>query len=411
VIVTARALVACLLFSGCGRLKFDDHGDGGRGGHDGDGGGLGADGPLPITCTPTGAEVCNGLDDDCNGVVDDGCPCTSISTSLSESPGLYTGELVWTGTGLIQVGGNAAEVGLWPISGTGTVGSYVSVFSGAAGSTDGIAPAAWSGTKLGIVYTHDLSSVSFALYDPMTGTSPSMLIDTSYPGAAPQIAWSVDHFIAVWITQAGEVIERQISATGSLSSETIIATNQTGGIEAFAVTPTQKLLCIRTSSGDAHLLAIDSTGGGVQTIPLAIDHGSWCGLTPIPNGFVAWTVHPSTTPAHVALLAGDGTPVSVTTLPLPSVNQYTEMVVQRVATGFWIVATHTTPALYSHAIDEIELDASGNLTSGPTEIVPTVGAYLWSPPISVVAGGLQAWGWSQNVSLDPYTYTLSQGCF
>ena len=43
-----------------------------------DGGAAGA--PAPEPCVSTGAETCNALDDDCNGVVDDGCPSGLTTT-------------------------------------------------------------------------------------------------------------------------------------------------------------------------------------------------------------------------------------------------------------------------------------------------------------------------------------------
>jgi hypothetical protein len=36
-----------------------------------------------LCCTPTGAEVCDGLDNDCNGIVDDGCLCPDFLISCS----------------------------------------------------------------------------------------------------------------------------------------------------------------------------------------------------------------------------------------------------------------------------------------------------------------------------------------
>jgi len=35
----------------------------------------GVDSGTDAGCTPTGAETCDGMDDDCNGLVDDGLPC------------------------------------------------------------------------------------------------------------------------------------------------------------------------------------------------------------------------------------------------------------------------------------------------------------------------------------------------
>src|SRR5690349_17787091 len=94
--ITAVAVAA----AGCGRIGFDEHSGGGPG----DGPILGGDGPLPIACTPTApAELCNGIDDNCDQRVDEGCPCSPIDTTVTETPSSYTHALLWTGTGLVQI--------------------------------------------------------------------------------------------------------------------------------------------------------------------------------------------------------------------------------------------------------------------------------------------------------------------
>jgi hypothetical protein len=44
-------------------------------------------GAAPV-CVPRGAEVCNGFDDDCNGVKDDGCPSAASTTFVKDLPAL-----------------------------------------------------------------------------------------------------------------------------------------------------------------------------------------------------------------------------------------------------------------------------------------------------------------------------------
>src|SRR5882672_9447747 len=46
-----------------------------------DGGAAGA--PAPAPCVATGAESCNAKDDDCNGIVDDGCP-SGVTTTFEK---------------------------------------------------------------------------------------------------------------------------------------------------------------------------------------------------------------------------------------------------------------------------------------------------------------------------------------
>jgi hypothetical protein len=60
----------------------DGDGDGGSGNPPTLNGGAGG-APSPAPCVATGVEVCNGSDDDCNGVVDDGCP-GGVSTTFQK---------------------------------------------------------------------------------------------------------------------------------------------------------------------------------------------------------------------------------------------------------------------------------------------------------------------------------------
>jgi hypothetical protein len=53
--------------------------------HEGGAGGAGGE-PSPTPCVATGAEMCNGSDDDCNGVVDDGCPSGVTTTFEQDLP-------------------------------------------------------------------------------------------------------------------------------------------------------------------------------------------------------------------------------------------------------------------------------------------------------------------------------------
>jgi hypothetical protein len=61
-------------------------GDGGGGEPLVEGGAGGAAPALPAPCVPTGAEQCNDRDDDCNGVVDDGCPGGVTTTFEKDLP-------------------------------------------------------------------------------------------------------------------------------------------------------------------------------------------------------------------------------------------------------------------------------------------------------------------------------------
>jgi hypothetical protein len=81
----AMLLVACA-GAGCGRIGFDATNDGVTDGASGQ------------------AEVCNGIDDNLDGLIDENCPCTPFSVALGQSataPPIDSALLVSTGTGFI----------------------------------------------------------------------------------------------------------------------------------------------------------------------------------------------------------------------------------------------------------------------------------------------------------------------
>lgn len=61
-------------------------GDGGSAEPPAEGGAAGAAPVLPAPCVPSGTEQCNGRDDDCSGVVDEGCPGGVTTTFEKDLP-------------------------------------------------------------------------------------------------------------------------------------------------------------------------------------------------------------------------------------------------------------------------------------------------------------------------------------
>ena len=389
-----------IVLAGCGRLGFDPRAVGGD-----DGGVVVGDGTIPSLCSMT-AEVCNGLDDDCNGLVDEGCPCMPVAMSINETPAAHTTELLWTGAGYLQTTGNAAAVGLFPITTSGNLGAFVQVYNGAVGSTGGASSMAWSGSMLEVAYDHDMGPVEAMHYDPSTLVHASVRLDATYPGASPRVAWAGDHFVVAWIALAGGFITRDLSPSGALAGvEQLRVPALVGVVDDLQVTPTGAIACVR-SSGATTIVSIDAAGAA-QTRPAALGSGSDCRLLAIPNGFLAWLARPNTpTPVPLVFLTTDGTTAGSTMLHDPTPYAYYDVAIQRVATGFWVLATHTTDALYGHAIDELHLDFAGHATAGPVELVAPFQANLWSSPRAVATGSVQTWTWAQAYA----TLTFTQAC-
>src|SRR5689334_17293226 len=95
--IVRLALVAAL--AGCGRIDFDPH----------------AGGDAAPRCLPKAEEVCNGVDDDCDRLVDEGCPCAPFDVTLSTGIGrtiVSTGdEYLLEAGGFLRVDATGAEVG------------------------------------------------------------------------------------------------------------------------------------------------------------------------------------------------------------------------------------------------------------------------------------------------------------
>ena len=105
--VVALAAAAC---SACGRVGFTEVTDVG-----------------PGSACIAATEVCNGIDDDCDGQIDEGCPCTPFSVTISSGPaGPLVRDLAWTGayyivadtvTGLLdEVDNTGSVIGMMPFA-------------------------------------------------------------------------------------------------------------------------------------------------------------------------------------------------------------------------------------------------------------------------------------------------------
>jgi hypothetical protein len=146
-----RALVVIAL-AGCGRIGFHALGDAG----------VTTDGQSDAAqCTP---EQCNGIDDDCDGLVDEGCPCTAFSTSVPASGGV-AGAIVSTGTDYLLAEGTAIDV-------VGSAGTATAMSDPSALLANNIGSWAWNGGEL--VYVDPSGALGFYTPGGTTRLGPAL---------------------------------------------------------------------------------------------------------------------------------------------------------------------------------------------------------------------------------------------
>jgi hypothetical protein len=97
---TIGLLAATALGASCGRLEYDPIGDASTRLDAADGS---SHGDAPIGGDSGAAcaapETCNGIDDDCDAEIDEGCPCTPFLAWITTDGTASGGDVDWTGTG------------------------------------------------------------------------------------------------------------------------------------------------------------------------------------------------------------------------------------------------------------------------------------------------------------------------
>lgn len=223
--------------------------------------GGGSAAPLLDASGDSGAgEICNGVDDTQDGVVDEGCPCTPFDVT---APGTVASpDIVWTGDGYFVVTGDLNTLEVAPVTG-GTIGpSFV------AGVTPNFArhDLAWSGTTLAVVLQTASMTSELALFDP-TGTeiSRQTLPATPYWHRA---MWAGDRFVltgqSMYNTNA--LVFAEYSATGALlfGPMEIPGMYNITYVGPLAISPSHYLVGVATIARSSTFLIDRATHTGVH---------------------------------------------------------------------------------------------------------------------------------------------------
>jgi hypothetical protein len=158
--VRGWSLALCVLAAGCGRLDFGERGD------------AGAD--DAISDAPSDAvaltEPCNGIDDNGNGIVDEGCPCTPFTRTYAQE---FQNTAVPSGRGWLVYDGDVVQ-----LDSAGTPGASVAIDtqSPPAGTQD----FAWDGSRVAYVSsTGALALTALDGTDAQLGPSNASLANES----------------------------------------------------------------------------------------------------------------------------------------------------------------------------------------------------------------------------------------
>ncbi|HTL38446.1 MAG TPA: putative metal-binding motif-containing protein [Kofleriaceae bacterium] len=357
-----------LLGSACGRYHFDERGDG-----DGDIG-------LGATCTPS-PEVCDGLDNNCDNAVDEGCPCMPFDVTLPVSQGGSGLGLAWTGTRYMVHSADATTWGIQNVEIDGTAGTYASFVSS---STGGRGPMiAWTGSSL-VVPFHD----AVGHLDVFDGSLQRIAGPTDYSSfAVPQAAEvvrSTDHAVLAWQDNRSGTFQtfvREVAPDGSLTTGEIpvdrpaspnlfaasgdryyIATSGTS-LVMYVVTRSGQIISNMTLAQDPSIAAVDSIAVRADRIA------------------VSW-FKSNDTAASYQVLDLDGVPVTtVATFPPLGAKPTRHALLSATSDGFFMAGTTDSPA----EIVGMEIRPDGSVLQSVSSLGDLAGVTMYGGVSTVAA--------------------------
>ena len=143
-------------------------------------------------------ETCNGVDDNCNGAIDEGCACIPFDITLPFS-GATSVALAWLGTGYLAVFNTVMSVLVVAIGADGSVGAPVALAPvGQCSSALGLA---WNGSSLAVV----CADVTTELRVIVVEQGPVVLgpeADLGIGAAGRPITWTGDRFGVAYTAQS-----------------------------------------------------------------------------------------------------------------------------------------------------------------------------------------------------------------
>lgn len=346
--MVSRAAIVLWAVTGCGRIGFDAP----------EGAGTGT---TPPGCSQQ-AERCNGVDDNCDGAIDEGCTCTPFDVTLPNSR--YGAALAWLGNGyaVLLLNGSAATLTVLDeagkVVGTSPLPATDATLIQAPGTIT------WTGAEIAVVWATS-AQVQLARYSPAAapiGTPIVISADGKQPGT-PQVAWAGDRLAILW-DEDQQLQLREIGADGApLRQLAIGGLSATESLGSFAVTPDSYAIVLSdnnlTGVENPDELVMVDRAAWTASAQRSLTAGSEVAFPPVivaaPDGTLA-VVDPKANTASLQIRNRDGSP-RVAPTPVPP---YANEVVDNVSLAPFDGGFHIAASGFSDAWEEDFDPASGS---------------------------------------------------